>query len=63
MILKTNGAGFSILDKEEVSRKMKQIKNNFPNDWELPNIYLLHGSLLDKEMNDLYNHPKIKCMV
>ena len=39
------------------------MKNYFPNDWNLPNVYLLHGSLSDKEMNDLYNHPKIKCMV
>ena len=63
LILKTNGAGFSILDKEDIFKKITEIKNHFPSDWELPNIYLLHGSLSDKEMNDLYNHPKIKCMV
>ena len=63
LILKTNGAGFSILDKEDIMSKMKQLKNHFPTDWELPNIYLLHGSLSNTEMNDLYNHPKIKCMV
>ena len=63
LILKTNGAGFSILDKEDILKKITEIKNHFPSDWELPNIYLLHGSLSDKEMNDLYNHPKIKCMV
>ena len=28
-----------------------------------PDIYLLHGDLSDKEMNSLYNHPKIKSMV
>ena len=63
LILKTNGAGFSILDKEDILKKITEIKNHFPSDWELPNVYLLHGSLSDKEMNDLYNHPKIKCMV
>ena len=63
LILKTNGAGFSILDKEDIISKIKQLKSQFPSDWELPNIYLLHGSLSDKEMNDLYNHPKIKCMI
>jgi glycosyltransferase involved in cell wall biosynthesis len=24
---------------------------------------LLYGDLSDKEMNDLYNHPKVKCMI
>ena len=26
----------------------------------LPNIYLLHGDLTDEEMNQMYNHPKVK---
>ena len=34
-----------------------------PSDWELPNVYLLHGDLTDDEMNMLYNHPKIKCLI
>ena len=63
LILKTSGAGFSLLDKEDCLKKLNQIKSNFPSDWVLPNIYLLHGSLSDEEMNDLYNHPKVKCMV
>ena len=29
----------------------------------MPNVYLLHGELLDKEMNDLYNHKKVKALV
>jgi hypothetical protein len=28
----------------------------------LPNVYLLHGELDDKDMNNLYNHPKVKAM-
>jgi glycosyltransferase involved in cell wall biosynthesis len=63
LILKTNGATYSILDKEDILRKIKEVKNMFPSDWKLPNIYLLHGSLSDEEMNYLYNHPKIKSMV
>jgi hypothetical protein len=30
---------------------------------DLPNIYVLNGELTDEEMNQLYNHPKIKAMV
>ena len=26
-------------------------------------MYLLHGSLSSEEMNKLYNHPKIKCLI
>ena len=63
LILKTSGAGFSLLDKEDCLKKLNQIKSKFSSDWVLPNIYLLHGSLSDEEMNDLYNHPKVKCMV
>jgi len=63
LILKTSGAGFSILDREECLKKIRQIKDKFPQDWNLPNIYLLHGSLSAKEMNKLYNHPKVKSFV
>ena len=63
LILKTNAATFSILDREECLKKIRQIKNGFPSDWNLPNIYLLHGSLSTNEMNKLYNHPKVKAMI
>ena len=63
LILKTNGATFSTLDKVDVLKKIKNVKNKFPSDWKLPNVYLLHGDLSKKEMNYLYNHPKVKAMV
>ena len=63
LILKTNGATFSILDREAVLLKIKSMKSMFPSDWKLPNVYLLHGDLKGEEMNYLYNHPKIKGMV
>ena len=63
LILKTNGAAFSIIDREECLGKIKQIKNRFPKDWNLPNVYLLHGSLSTEEMNKLYNHPKVKAFI
>ena len=63
LILKTAGATFSILDREDCLRKINQIKSMFPKDWNLPNVYLLHGSLSPEEMNKLYNHPKIKTLI
>ena len=63
LILKTNGATFSILDREECLRKINEIKDKFPKDWDLPNVYLLHGSLSSMEMNKLYNHRKVKAFI
>ncbi len=63
LILKTNGATYSILDREDILNKISTVKSQFPSDWKLPNIYLLHGSFSDEEMNYLYNHPKVKCYV
>ena len=63
LILKTSGAAFSIMDREECLSKINHIKTMFPSDWKLPNVYLLHGSLSSDEMNKLYNHPKVKAFV
>ena len=62
LILKTSGAGFSYLDREEILKKLYVIFSQYP-DGVRPNVYLLHGDLTDEEMNDLYNHPKVKAMV
>ncbi len=65
LILKTSSAGFSILDREEILNKINQVKNSvsLTAGQTLPNIYLLHGELTDKEMNSLYNHPKVMAHV
>ena len=61
LILKTNGATFSIMDREEVKDKIKWCKNQFPSDWKLPNVYLFHGDLnclLEKLLCQTLHHPK-----
>ena len=63
MILKTSGAGFSIIDREDCIKKIKMIKDQFPKDVKLPSVYLLHGDLKEEELNYLYNHPKVKSLV
>jgi len=62
LILKTSQIGASYVDREEILKKIKQIKKTI-NSTDLPNIYLLHGEFTDEEMNNLYNHPKVKAMV
>lgn len=65
LILKTSSAGFSVLDREEILNKITQIKESveLKGMQKLPNVYLLHGELTDREMNTLYNHPKVKVHV
>ena len=58
LIMKTSGAGFSVLDRESLLKKIKDVKDTVRGD--LPNVYLLHGDFTDEEMNELYNHPKVK---
>tara|TARA_R110001592_G_scaffold18577_2_gene76940 strand:- start:639 stop:1934 length:1296 start_codon:yes stop_codon:yes gene_type:complete len=63
LILKTCIVNGSIMDKAEVLRRMKIIRDSIQDAKTLPKIYLLHGSFSDSEMNELYNHPKVKAMV
>ena len=62
LVLKTSQMGSSYLDRDEILRKIKMIKSTI-NSKDLPNIYVLHGEFSDVEMNELYNHSKIKAMV
>ena len=62
LILKTAGSGASYLDRERLLQKISQIRNTV-NSNNIPNVYLLHGDFTDEEMNQLYNHSKVKAMV
>ena len=62
LILKASQVGASYVDREEILKKIKAIKKTV-NSKNLPKIYLLHGEFSDSEMNELYNHPKVKAMV
>ena len=62
LILKTSGAGSSYIDRDIILNKIYQIRQSV-NSTNLPNIYLLHGEFTDVEMNELYNHSKVKAMV
>ena len=61
LILKTSHATFSIMDRDSIIERVQQIIA--PYGTKAPEIYLLHGDLSDKEMNSLYNHPKVKAMI
>lgn len=60
LILKTSSATFSIKERESLRKKIEGLVDL---EQDPPSIYLLFGDLTDKEMNDLYNHPKVKSMI
>ncbi len=64
LILKTSGATPCMLDREDMLRKIREVKisSGIP-EADLPNVYLLHADLYDEEVNDLYNHPKVKAHI
>jgi len=63
LIMKTSAGTYSIMDREEILDKINKIRAAVGDDGTLPNIYLLHGELTDGEINELYNHPKVKAHV
>ena len=62
LILKTSGAGSSYMDRDNILKKIEQVKKSV-NSKDVPNVYLLHGDFSDLEVNELYNHNKVKAMV
>jgi glycosyltransferase involved in cell wall biosynthesis len=61
-VIKTSHAGASIMDRDEVLKKIDIIRNSIGSK-NLPNIYLIHGDIDDSDVNVLYNHPKVKAFV
>jgi hypothetical protein len=62
LILKTSTVGSSYLDRDRILKRVKQIKDSCKSN-NLPNVYLLHGDFSDGEINEIYNHSKVKAMV
>jgi hypothetical protein len=62
LILKTSQVGSSYMDRDEILKKIKAIKDSCKST-NLPNVYLLHGEFTNTEMNEIYNHSKVKAMV
>ena len=60
--MKTSGRTYSVIDRNSILKKIEEIKKSVEAE-TLPNIYLFHGDFHDKEINELYNHPKVKAWV
>jgi len=60
LILKTSSAGFSVIDRENTIKKIREVLGK---DYGQVPVYLLHGDLTPSQMNGLYEHPKVKAML
>jgi len=63
LLLKTNKVDYSLLDKEEILKHIRDIRNQFDYKEDLPNVYILHGEFTNEELNKINNDPKIKAFV
>jgi len=61
LILKTMSGPASIMDREIILGRIDDIRKGIKG--KLPNIYLIHGEIDDDDVNNLYNHPKVKAMI
>lgn len=61
LILKVSLGTSSHFNTDIILKKIDAIRKTVKG--KLPNIYLLDGDLTDEDMNNLYNHPKVKAMV
>ena len=61
LILKVSQAGFSVIEREGISSKIKEVTNQFGD--KCPPIHLIFGDLSESELNSLYNDDKVKAML
>jgi hypothetical protein len=62
LILKTSTVGSSYMDRDELIKRIQAVRATVKSN-NIPNVYLLHGEFTDVEMNEIYNHSKVKAMV
>lgn len=61
LILKSHTSTTSIMDRERMLDKIEEVRKTVKGN--LPNIYFIHGEIDDAEINELYNHSKVKAFV
>jgi glycosyltransferase involved in cell wall biosynthesis len=62
LILKSCVVNASYVGRKEILKRINIVRNSVVAN-KLPNVYLIHGDFSDSEINELYNHPKVKSMI
>jgi len=61
LIIKTSVAKNCLLDRRMTFNNLRRLIDEDQN--RKCKVYLLHGYMSDQEINSLYNHPKVKCLL
>ena len=61
LIVKTNFAKNCLLDRRLTYNNLRRLTAGYKD--RKCKIYLLHGYMSDQEINSLYSHPKVKCLL
>lgn len=61
LVMKSHTMTTSTMDRERMLDKIDGVRRTVKGT--LPSIYLIHGEISDSQMNELYNHSKIKAFV
>lgn len=61
LLLKTSISTSSHMNTDIMLRRIDEIRKTVKG--KLPSIYLIDGDMADEDINNLYNHPKVKAMV
>ena len=61
LILKTSHAGFSVGEREDIAKRIKELTKEFGD--KCPPIHLVWGDLSESEMHKLYCDSKVKAMI
>tara|TARA_Y100001938_G_C8095458_1_gene437863 strand:+ start:3472 stop:4719 length:1248 start_codon:yes stop_codon:yes gene_type:complete len=61
LIIKTSVAKNCLLDRRMTFNNLRRLIDNDEN--RKCKVYLLHGYMSDQEINSLYNHSKVKCLL
>jgi len=61
LVIKTNIAKNSLIDRNNVVNTFKQVLSNY--EGRKCKVYILHGCMTSGELASLYTHPKIKAIV
>lgn len=63
LVLKSSAGAFSVMDRNDILNRINIIKASVEDAIYLPNIYVIYGDLSPEEMNEVYNHPKVKAHI
>ena len=61
LVVKTNSANDSIMDREHTTRRLKMLLDTVPN--RKCKVYFVHGELTPANLTWLYQHPTMKALI